>query len=265
VVGIPVLPVLACGLLIALLLGKLGVTRWVGGMVLTESEPDSGVQALRSFAIGTVLVVLAYMVPLLGLATWALLGVLGLGAAALAFFAALAREHPAKVVASPPVSGPAVPNDSSRPSPMAAVPSAEAIHVPAPSLLMDRAPFMHRAAAFAVDLLLVAVTFVLLGLSGLRAYVGLFLVYHVVCWTLRQGTVGAMVCNLRVVRTDGEPMSVGDAVIRAFAKMFSVAALGVGCFWALFDPEQQTWHDRIAGTYVVRVTPAPRAAGWKGE
>jgi uncharacterized RDD family membrane protein YckC len=29
--------------------------------------------------------------------------------------------------------------------------------------------------------------------------------------------------------------------------------LGLGCLWILKDPERQAWHDKIAGTYVVKV------------
>ncbi len=37
------------------------------------------------------------------------------------------------------------------------------------------------------------------------------------------------------------------------AGLFSIAALGLGFLWILRDPERQSWHDRIAGTYVVSV------------
>jgi uncharacterized RDD family membrane protein YckC len=29
--------------------------------------------------------------------------------------------------------------------------------------------------------------------------------------------------------------------------------LGLGFLWILKDPDRQAWHDRIAGTYVVKV------------
>jgi uncharacterized RDD family membrane protein YckC len=35
--------------------------------------------------------------------------------------------------------------------------------------------------------------------------------------------------------------------------VFSIAALGLGCLWMLNDPERQTWHDKIAGTIVVKM------------
>ena len=44
-----------------------------------------------------------------------------------------------------------------------------------------------------------------------------------------------------------------DALIRAFSSIFSIAALGIGCLWILYDADSQAWHDRFAGTYVVKV------------
>ena len=79
------------------------------------------------------------------------------------------------------------------------------------------------------------------------------LVYHVGFWTWKQTTVGGIVAHLRVVRMDGTPLSVGDALIRALGAMFSALALGLGFLWILRDPDRQAWHDKIAGTCVVKV------------
>jgi len=35
--------------------------------------------------------------------------------------------------------------------------------------------------------------------------------------------------------------------------IFSLVVLGLGFLWILRDPEHQAWHDRVAGTYVVKV------------
>jgi uncharacterized RDD family membrane protein YckC len=35
--------------------------------------------------------------------------------------------------------------------------------------------------------------------------------------------------------------------------MFSAPTLGVSWFWCAWDNEQQSWHDKLAGTVVVRV------------
>jgi uncharacterized RDD family membrane protein YckC len=56
-----------------------------------------------------------------------------------------------------------------------------------------------------------------------------------------------------VVRTHGVELRFVDALVRGLAGVFSIAALGIGCFWMLNDPERQTWHDKIAGTLVVKV------------
>jgi len=58
---------------------------------------------------------------------------------------------------------------------------------------------------------------------------------------------------LRLVRVDGTPLRFSDALVRGLAGIFSVAVLGLGFFWIARDPERQAWHDRIAGTYVVKV------------
>ncbi len=56
-----------------------------------------------------------------------------------------------------------------------------------------------------------------------------------------------------MVRTDGDQLRFVDALVRGLASVFSFAALGIGCLWMLYDTERQTWHDKIAGTYVVKV------------
>jgi uncharacterized RDD family membrane protein YckC len=41
--------------------------------------------------------------------------------------------------------------------------------------------------------------------------------------------------------------------VRALSCFLSLAALGLGFIWIAFDEEHQAWHDKIAGTMVVRV------------
>ena len=296
VVGIPVVPFVVFGLLVAALLGKLGVTRWLGSTIVPEDDPTSRGQSIRSFAVGTGIILLAYMVPLLGLFVWMIGGVLGLGAATLAFSSGLRRENPSKPkpprgrAAEPIV--PVTPVTSSAPAPAAQpltiepeavrsefgsevesyampvvpppTPTRAAPIPPAPTpavraavpgdlLSMPRAPFLDRLAAFALDILLVSLTYNLLELRGARAFFSVLLAYHVIFWALKGTTVGGIICNLRVVRTDGGSVTFADALIRGFSSIFSIAALGIGCLWILFDAENQSWHDRFAGTYVVKV------------
>ena len=44
------------------------------------------------------------------------------------------------------------------------------------------------------------------------------------------------------------------AVLHAIRRRwFAIGVLGIGCLWVLRDPEQQAWHDKIAGTFVIKV------------
>ncbi|HUR22076.1 MAG TPA: RDD family protein [Vicinamibacterales bacterium] len=94
IIGIAVIPFALAALVVAGFVGRVGVLRWLGHTVMPGDEPNSRVQGLRAFAMGFVLVTLIYMVPVLGIVAWALFGVLGVGAAVLAFHAAWRREHP---------------------------------------------------------------------------------------------------------------------------------------------------------------------------
>ena len=94
IIGIAVIPFALAALVVAGLVGRVGVLRAIGNTVMRPDEPASRSQGLRSFVIGFALVTLTYMVPLLGFVAWALFGVLGLGAAVLAFLTAWRREHP---------------------------------------------------------------------------------------------------------------------------------------------------------------------------
>ena len=260
VLGAALVPFLLCALLIAGVLGRVGVARWMGTQVWSEDAPPSRLQATRSLVIGLALICLAYVVPVLGLVTWTMLGVFGLGAAATTFITGLRQEHPAPplppVSSSPPVSPtPETPTDASADeiagSTGAIAPSA------APAGASDlsvfpRATFLSRLTAFVLDMILVMLTVLLFGVDG-GVFFLLLLAYHVVFWGWKGTTVGGIICQLRVVRTDGTPLRVTEALVRALSSIFSIAVLGLGYFWILGDAERQAWHDKIAGTYVVKV------------
>jgi uncharacterized RDD family membrane protein YckC len=117
-----------------------------------------------------------------------------------------------------------------------------------------RAGFFDRLAAFALDSALIFIGNGILDLT--RHDSGPFLLllaYHIAFWAWKGTTVGGIICQLRVVRVDGSPLRFVDALVRGLASLFSIAVLGLGCFWILRDPENQSWHDKVAGTYVVKV------------
>src|SRR5262245_63873267 len=263
IIGIAVVPLILCALLVAWVIGKVAGARWLGSSIIPGIE-DPRRHTVAAFVLGFVLITAAYMVPILGFVTWTMMGVFGLGASALAFVAAYRRENPPPV---PREVGPAPFNPgvyqpgqeakvSSETSSVALEQPSSTSAVSMPSVIgsLPHASFRDRIAAGALDLILVVITWQFLNeIRGGRAFFLLLLLYHIAFWTWKGTTVGGIICQLRIVRTDGSPLRFADALVRALSAIFSIVVLGLGMFWILRDPERQAWHDRIAGTYVVKV------------
>jgi uncharacterized RDD family membrane protein YckC len=77
-------------------------------------------------------------------------------------------------------------------------------------------------------------------------------------WFYRQATPGKMAISARIVdaRTGGKP-GTGQLIGRYLGYYVSTIPLCLGFIWVAFDPRKQGWHDKLAGTVVVR----PRARG----
>jgi len=65
-------------------------------------------------------------------------------------------------------------------------------------------------------------------------------------------TIGKMIFGLRVVQTDGQPVSFSRALTRTLAYALSAIPFFLGFFWVGFTSSKRSWHDAIAGTMVVR-------------
>ncbi|MEP7270355.1 MAG: RDD family protein [Acidobacteriota bacterium] len=64
---------------------------------------------------------------------------------------------------------------------------------------------------------------------------------------------GKRFIGIRIVRQDGLPLTYKTTVIRhLIGYPLSVFSFGLGILWALWDPKQQGWHDKLAGTLVVK-------------
>ena len=72
-------------------------------------------------------------------------------------------------------------------------------------------------------------------------------------WIYKQATPGKMAVSATIVdaRTGGRP-SVGQLIGRYLAYFVSGIPLGLGFIWVAFDGRKQGWHDKLAGTVVVR-------------
>ena len=68
-------------------------------------------------------------------------------------------------------------------------------------------------------------------------------------------TPGKAAMGLRVRKTNGDPPGVFGMLLREWiGKYVSGLVFGLGWLWAIFDRDRQAWHDKIAGTLVVRVS-----------
>jgi uncharacterized RDD family membrane protein YckC len=66
-------------------------------------------------------------------------------------------------------------------------------------------------------------------------------------------SLGQRLIGIRVVREDGVPLTYKTAALRHLVGYpLSILAGGLGVVWMLFDARQQGWHDKLAGTLVVK-------------
>ena len=65
-------------------------------------------------------------------------------------------------------------------------------------------------------------------------------------------TAGMRILGIYIVRVDGRPFSMKQALLRhLIGYPLSTAAFFLGFLWMLWDPRQQGWHDKLARTIVV--------------
>jgi uncharacterized RDD family membrane protein YckC len=137
----------------------------------------------------------------------------------------------------------------------------------------DLAGFITRGIAFLIDIL------ILLGIATLTLASGLFFAnanldirptnfmnviitiylilllvsstYFVFLHGFGGRTIGKMIMGIRIIRDDGELIGLREAFIRWVGYFISLFCVFLGFIWAIFDSKYQTWHDKLAGTYVV--------------
>ncbi len=75
----------------------------------------------------------------------------------------------------------------------------------------------------------------------------------VLFWMYKQATPGKMLTSIKIVdaKTGGKP-STPQLVGRYLAYYVAMLPLCLGFIWVGFDARKQGWHDKLAGTLVVR-------------
>lgn len=79
-------------------------------------------------------------------------------------------------------------------------------------------------------------------------------IYFVWFWMHGGQTLAMKTWHLRLIRADGQVITLWQALLRLVFAVPGVV-LGVGILWAVFDPERQFLHDRLAGTRIVSSRP----------
>jgi uncharacterized RDD family membrane protein YckC len=149
---------------------------------------------------------------------------------------------------------------------VARVEPASAVTVPspppaAPEVAVEYMGFWIRLAASIIDYVIIAVISFILTLFayGPASMFVIFLVwlYYWLFTGLKGQTLGKMAVGIKVINAQGEKPGLGYAALReVLGKLISTVVLYLGFIWVAVDRQKQGWHDKIAGTYVVKAIEA---------
>lgn len=287
-IGIVLIPFLAAAIFFGGLFGRAAVCAWFGRRVTVLFGDGAMRHVVVEVLFGGVIVALLYTVPFLGGLLWKLFGILGLGMVVYALILATRRDRPvAPVTPAPGAPTPSAPMGTSAfaaTAPIvppvgaagaasagfgAATPpvygaptdAASAASVSAPSLIsaatLPRAGFWIRTGASLLDFLIIGLATGFVGgvihLNGPGFLFIAMATYSAVMWKHKGTTIGGVICGLKVVRLDDGPIDWSVAIIRALTGFLSFCVAGLGFIWVAFDDEKQSWHDKVAGTTIVKV------------
>lgn len=93
----------------------------------------------------------------------------------------------------------------------------------------------------------------IMALRDVRIQIG-FAVAIILFWRFRGATPGKMLVRAKIVTAEGLARpSTGRLIGRFFAYFVSIFPACLGFLWIAFDRRKQGWHDKLAGTVVVRI------------
>jgi uncharacterized RDD family membrane protein YckC len=290
VIGILAIPFVGLALLAAESFGKLTVLAWIGLRLTKSLRSGASAHPALGVLIGGVIAMAIYTVPVVGFIAYKLIGFIGLGAVIYSLLlaqrsrravsptglastaatmaaadAAAGDAASSSASASPRADSVAADSAAAAPGTAAGAPPHAEPPVAEPpgmgrtsarsaALLASypRAGFWARMGALLLDVILIGVIVGAVLHSG-RLHLLLLASYGAVMWKLRGTTIGGIVFNLQVVRLDTRELDWSTAIVRALSCFLSLFIVGLGFIWIAVDEEHQAWHDKIAGTIVVRL------------
>lgn len=119
--------------------------------------------------------------------------------------------------------------------------------------------FGERFVAWLIDAIILGIAGAIIGAifgQAAASLIGILLgvAYVTYFWTTSGQTPGKMAMGLKVVKADtGDLLDTGTAIIRYVGYIVSGIPVLLGFFWVLWDPKHDAWHDKIAGTKVIKV------------
>lgn len=234
VVGILAAPFLLCGLIVVAIIGKAAVLQSIGSRLGIQNTPALAILA------GGILLALLYAIPVLGFIAFAMASVMGLGAVLVPMFA------------GKPMTPVPIPVQPLQPPPIAPIaPEVPVLPPVATESVYQPAGFWLKFAGAFLDLLIITVFTAITTFppAGLLLWLG----YNTAFWATKGTTLGGMVVGIKAVRLDGTKVTFAVAAVRALSSVLSLMPLCLGFIWSAWDSRKQTWHDKIAGTMVVKV------------
>ncbi len=261
-VGVLFIPFLIAAWVLGFIVGKVAILEYFGGKIGRSFGAE--MKPLAAFLIGAIIITLLYIIPFVGLITFGVISLWGLGATVTAVLARFRRERPTKPVVAPSsTGGGTVPPQADIPPMTGAGNLAQEAatstttdqtvaqtNLP-PALAFPRASFWERMGAAFLDIIIVCILGALVGGPPQGFLVAL--AYFAGMWTWKGTTIGGIVLKLQVVRADGGPVTFRVALVRGIAAGFSAMVLFLGFFWIGWDRDKQGWHDKIVGTVVLRM------------
>lgn len=138
----------------------------------------------------------------------------------------------------------------------------------------EYAGFWIRTGAAIIDsiLVLIIIAPILTAIYGAEYWAGESLVFGVwdvllnyilpaiaviIFWVYKSATPGKMLMKLTIVDAEtGDEPTTGQFIGRYFGYYVSAIPLFLGIIWVGIDKRKQGWHDKLAGTVVIKNNPA---------
>lgn len=166
---------------------------------------------------------------------------------------------------------------STQPTPQAPVAPAQpaakvATANTSPAPAQAYAGFLRRLGAFLVDVIILSIvnlplSFLLTSFmtpdgrltpmgSIIQLIMALIPAVYFVYFTYKKGaTPGKNVLKIKVVREDGQPLTLMNVILRETINRFVASIIfNLGYLWIIWDDKKQGWHDKLAQTIVIRST-----------